>query len=51
MYLPIGVIPVSIESPHPGFSRQSLAANVTEAHPPAFIMQAENDPFGAQSKA
>lgn len=34
---------------YPGFSRQSLAANVTKDHPAAFIMQAENDPFGAQN--
>lgn len=34
---------------YPGFSRQSLAANITNAHPKTFIAAAENDPFGAQN--
>lgn len=37
---------------YPGFSHQGSAgpvANVTKEHPPAFIMQAENDPFGAEN--
>merc|ERR1712139_68938 len=33
---------------YPGFIRHG-APNVTKDHPPAFIMQAENDPFGAQN--
>jgi len=34
---------------YPGFSRQSLAPNVTAGHPPTFIMQAEDDPFNASN--